>query len=375
MLGILHLWEPMAATTDTTWMRRAIRLAERGRGLASPNPPVGAVIVREGKAISQGFHRGPGTAHAEIEAIREAGDATRGATLYVTLEPCTHQGRTPPCAPEVIAAGFARVVIGTTDPNPLVDGRGEVALQQAGIEVESGVLHAESERLIQSFSKFIRTGRPFVTAKIAVSLDGRAAAADGSSQWITGPTARRDAHRMRASADAVLVGVGTVLHDDPQLTVRLRGYRGRQPLRIVLDSSCRTPVDAAILGDEAPTLIVVTDKATREVEETLRSRGVEVLRLPARDGRVDLNAVLETLGHRGVTDLLIEGGPTVIGDVVERSLADRYVFYVAPKLLGSGGPGAVAALVAPTISDARELRVESVRHIGADLKIEAYPRS
>ncbi len=365
----------MATTTDTTWMRRAIRLAERGRGLASPNPPVGAVIVRDGKAISQGFHRGPGTSHAEIEAIRDAGDATRGATLYVTLEPCTHHGRTPPCAPEVVAAGFARVVIGTTDPNPVVDGRGVAALQQAGIDVETAVLQPESERLIQSFSKFIRTSRPFVTAKIAVSLDGRAAAADGSSQWITGPTARRDAHRMRASADAVLVGVGTVLHDNPQLTVRLRGYRGRQPLRIVLDSSCRTPTDAAILDDEAPTLIVTTDKATPEVEETLRSRGGEVVRLPARDGRVDLNGVLEMLGHRGVTDLLIEGGPTVIGDVVERSLADRYVFYVAPKLLGSGGPGAVSALVAPTIADARELRVESVRHIGADLRIEAYPRS
>jgi diaminohydroxyphosphoribosylaminopyrimidine deaminase/5-amino-6-(5-phosphoribosylamino)uracil reductase len=365
----------MAAINDTTWMRRAIRLAERGRGLASPNPPVGAVVVREGKVISQGFHRGPGTAHAEIEAIRAAGDATRSATLYLTLEPCTHHGRTAPCAPEVVAAGFARVVIGTTDPNPVVDGRGVAALRQAGFDVETDVLRAECERLIQSFSKFIRTKRPFVTAKIAVSLDGKAAAADGSSQWITGPTARRDSHRMRASADAVLVGVGTVLHDNPQLTVRLRGYRGRQPLRVVLDSSCRTPPDAAILGDEAPTLIVTTDKATQEVEESLRARGVEIVRLPARDGRVDLNAVLETLGRRGVTDLLIEGGPTVIGDVVERSLADRYVFYVAPKLLGSGGPGAVAALVAPTISDARELRLESVRHIGADLRIEAYPRS
>jgi diaminohydroxyphosphoribosylaminopyrimidine deaminase / 5-amino-6-(5-phosphoribosylamino)uracil reductase len=365
----------MATTTDSTFMRRAIRLAERGRGLASPNPPVGAVVVRDGKVVAQGFHRGPGTPHAEVEAIQAAGDATRGATLFVTLEPCTHQGRTPPCAPQVIAAGFSRVVVGATDPNPLVDGRGVESVRQAGIEVETGVLAAESERLVQSFSKYIRTKRPFVTVKVAISLDGRVAAADGSSRWITGPTARRDSHRMRAGADAVLVGVGTVLHDDPQLTVRLRGYRGRQPLRVVLDSSCRTPPESQVLGDEAPTLIVTTDKATPESEDVLRSRGAEVLRLPARDGRVDLTGVLETLGHREVTDLLIEGGPTVIGDVVDRSLADRYVFYIAPKLLGSGGPGAVAALVAPTITDARELRVESVRHIGADLRIEAYPRS
>jgi diaminohydroxyphosphoribosylaminopyrimidine deaminase / 5-amino-6-(5-phosphoribosylamino)uracil reductase len=360
---------------DVSYMRRAIRLAERGRGLASPNPPVGALIVRDGAIVGQGFHRGPGTAHAEIEAIEAAGEVARGATLYLTLEPCTHQGRTPPCAPRVIEAGFSRVVVGTTDPNPLVDGRGVEALRQAGIEVETGVQQADADRLIQSFSKFIRTARPFVTAKLAISMDGRAAAADGSSQWITGPTARRDSHRMRAEADAVLVGVGTVLHDDPQLTVRLRGYRGRQPLRVVLDSSCRTPLEAALLSGEAPTLIVTTDKATQEAADALRARGAEVVHVPARDGRVDLAAVLEVLGRRSVTNLMIEGGPTVLGDTVERGLADRYVFYVAPKLLGSGGPGAVSALVAPTISDARELRVESVRHIGADLRIEAYPRS
>ena len=362
------------ATSDATFMQRAIRLAERGRGLASPNPPVGALVVRDGRVIAQGYHRGPGTAHAEIEAIEAAGDATRGATLYVTLEPCTHQGRTPPCAPRVIEAGFARVVIGTTDPNPAVDGRGVAALTDAGIDVEAGVRRPDAERLIQTFSKFIRTRRPFVTAKIAVSLDGRVAAADGSSQWITGPTARRDAHRMRASADAVLVGIGTVLRDDPKLTVRLRGYRGRQPLRVVLDSSARTPLDAALLDGAAPTVVFTTDKATVDATDALRARGADVVRSAAREGRVDLAAVLETLGHRDVTHLLIEGGPTVLGDTVERGLADRYVFYIAPKLLGSGGPGAVAALVAPTISDARELRVESVRHIGADLKIEAYPR-
>jgi diaminohydroxyphosphoribosylaminopyrimidine deaminase / 5-amino-6-(5-phosphoribosylamino)uracil reductase len=361
-------------TQDTNYMRRAIRLAQRGRGLASPNPPVGALIVRDGTVVGQGFHRGPGTAHAEIAAIDAAGDACRGATLYLTLEPCTHQGRTPPCAPRVIEAGFARVVVGTTDPNPLVDGRGVAALRDAGIDVEAGVLEADAERLIEAFSRFIRTGRPFVTAKVAVSLDGRAAAADGSSQWITGPAARRDAHHLRADSDAVVVGVGTVVRDDPHLTVRLRGYKGRQPLRVVLDSSCRVPLDAAILGGEAPTLVATTDKATEDAVGALRATGVEVLRVPARDGRVDLPALLEMLGKRGVASLLVEGGPTVMGDVVERGLADRYIFYVAPKLLGSGGLGAISALVAPTISDARELRIESVRHVGADIRIEAYPR-
>jgi diaminohydroxyphosphoribosylaminopyrimidine deaminase/5-amino-6-(5-phosphoribosylamino)uracil reductase len=356
-------------------MRRAFRLAERGRGLASPNPPVGAVVVRDGKAVAEGFHRGPGTPHAEIVAIDAAGEQTRGATLYVTLEPCTHEGRTPPCAPRVIAAGFARVVVGATDPNPAVDGRGIAALRDAGIDVEAGVLEADADRLIQAFSKHVRTGRPFVTAKMAVSLDGRAAAADGSSQWITGPSARRDAHRLRAEADAIIVGVSTVVRDDPKLTVRLRGYRGRQPLRVVVDSSARTPADAAILDEAAATLIATTDKATEDAVNALKARGAEVLRFPSREGRVDLAAVLEQLGRRGMTGVLVEGGPTLLGDAVERGLVDRFVFYIAPKLLGSGGPGAVAALVAPTIADARDLRVGSVRHVGADLKVEAYPRS
>jgi diaminohydroxyphosphoribosylaminopyrimidine deaminase / 5-amino-6-(5-phosphoribosylamino)uracil reductase len=362
-------------STDATWMRRAFRLAERGRGLASPNPPVGAVVVRDGKAVGEGFHRGPGTPHAEIVAIDAAGEQTSGGTLYVSLEPCTVQGRTPPCAPRVIEAGFARVVVGATDPNPAVDGRGIAALRAAGIDVETGVLKDDAERLIQAFAKHVRTGRPFVDAKMALSLDGRAAAADGSSQWITGPSARRDAHRSRAAVDAILVGVSTVVLDDPKLTVRLRGYKGRQPLRVVLDSSGRTPTTAAVLDDAAPTLIATTDKATEEAVSALRARGADVVRFPSREGRVDLAAVFEHLGRHGVSAVLVEGGPTVLGDAVERGLVDRYVFYLAPKLLGSGGPGAIAALVAPTIADARELRLGSVRHVGADLRIEAYPRS
>lgn len=355
-------------------MRRALRLAERGHGGTSPNPPVGAVVVREGRVVGQGWHRGPGRRHAEIEALTEAGEAARGAVLYLTLEPCVHQGRTPPCAPAVIASGVTRVVVGSRDPNPKVDGAGIKALLAAGIEVESGVLEQEARRLIQGFTKHVRTGRPFLTAKTAISVDGRVAAADGSSRWITGPTARRDVHRLRATVDAVLVGVGTVVADDPQLTVRLRGYAGRQPLRVVLDPSGRTPTSARLLHSDAPTLVAVTDKAPEEAVAKLRATGAEVTEFPARDGRVDLDAVLDELGRRGIVEAMLEGGPTVLGDAVDRGLIDRFVFYVAPKLLGEAGPGLLAGVIVSNIEQARELQFVSVRHVGADLKIEAYPR-
>ncbi len=359
---------------DATMMRRALRLAERARGKTSPNPPVGAVLVREGQVVGQGFHRAPGEAHAEIEAIAAAGHHARGSTLYVTLEPCTRTGRTPPCVPAVVDAGVARVVLGVADPNPEEDGRGIAALRAAGLTVDVGVLEHDARHLVLAFAKHVRTGRPLLTAKAAVTIDGRVAAADGSSRWITGPTARRDAHRLRASVDAVMVGAGTVAKDDPALTVRLRGYTGRKPLRVVLDSTARTPPDAAVVSPDAPTLIAVTDKASEDAVHGLAATGAEVTRFPGRDGRVDLESVLDELGRRGLCEVLLEGGPTVLGDAVERRLVDRYVFYVAPKLLGTSGTGLVTGLVVPHIDGALELQFISVRHIGADLRIEAYPR-
>lgn len=361
-------------SADAEMMRRALRLAERGRGATSPNPPVGAVVVRGTTVVAEGWHRAAGSPHAEIEALEAAGGAARGATLFVTLEPCTHQGRTPPCAPRVIASGVTRVVVGTTDPNPVVDGAGVRALEGAGLEVTVGVLDGEARRLIQAFAKHVRTGRPFVTLKSAITLDGRVAAADGSSRWITGPAARRDVHRLRAAADAVLTGVGTVLGDDPQLTCRLRGYRGRQPLRVVLDSSGRTPPDAKVLDSSAPALVVTTDKAPDEAVEALRARGAGVVRVPSRDGRVDLAAALDELGRRGVVETLIEGGPSVAGDAVERALVDRFLFYIAPKLLGPSAVPAVGGIVSPSVGDARDLTIIGVRRVGADLRIEAQPR-
>ncbi|MBI4729160.1 MAG: bifunctional diaminohydroxyphosphoribosylaminopyrimidine deaminase/5-amino-6-(5-phosphoribosylamino)uracil reductase RibD [Acidobacteria bacterium] len=359
---------------DIDMMRRALRLAERGRGLTSPNPPVGAVVASGGVALGEGWHRAPGLPHAEIEALEAAGDRARGATLYVTLEPCVHRGRTPPCVPSVIASGVTRVVIGTTDPNPLVNGAGARALAAAGVDVVLGVLEAEARGAVRAFAKHVRTGRPFVTAKLAVSLDGRVAAADGSSRWISGPAARRDVHRVRAASDAVLVGIGTVLADDPRLTCRLRGYRGRQPLRVVLDSSGRTPPGARVLDGAAPTLVITTDKAPDEALDQLRAGGAEVLRAPCRDGRVDVAAVLDDLGRRGLLEVLIEGGPTVVGEATERALVDRYLLYVAPKLLGPAGVPAIGGIVAASVADARDLTITSLRRVGADLRVEAQPR-
>jgi diaminohydroxyphosphoribosylaminopyrimidine deaminase/5-amino-6-(5-phosphoribosylamino)uracil reductase len=360
--------------TDTTLMRRALRLAARGRGRTSPNPPVGAVVARGSEVVGEGWHARAGGPHGEIEALRSAGERARGATLYVSLEPCTHQGRTPPCAPAVIEAGISRVVVGTIDPNPAENGAGIEALRSAGIGVEVGVMEIEARRMIEAFACSVASGRPFVTAKAGVTLDGRVAAADGSSRWITGPTARRDAHRLRAACDAVMVGVGTVLRDDPHLTVRLRGFKGTQPLRVVLDSSGRTPPSSAVLDGAAPTLVVVTEKATDDATALLGARGAEVVRVQARDGRVDLAAALGELGRRSILEVLLEGGPTLLGDAVERGLVERYVLYLAPKLLGASGIPVLSGFVIGNVADARELRIHSVRHVGADLRVEAYPR-
>lgn len=364
----------MSPSTDRSFMRRAIRLAARGRGSTAPNPPVGAVVVAEGSVVGEGWHAEPGSAHAEVLALDAAGDRARDATLYLTLEPCTHEGRTPPCAPRVIASGVARVVVAAEDPNPRERGAGIEALRAAGIDVTVGVAEGEARPLIEPFAKHVTTGRPLVTVKLATSLDGRAAAADGSSRWITGTTARRDVHRLRGWADAVMVGVGTVVADDPRLTARLRGFEGTQPLRVVLDSTGRLPLGAAVLDGEAPTLVFTTPKAPDEAVAAIAARGAEVVRVPSRDGRVDVATALADLGARGLCDVLVEGGPTLAGELIERSLADRFVFYLAPKLLGQVGLSAIAGLVVPNIADARELTIDSIHRVGADLKIEARPR-
>jgi len=361
-----------AADTDKRLMRRALRLAARGAGRASPNPMVGAVIVAGGEIVGEGYHHGPGTAHAEIAALEQAGDRARGATMYLTLEPCTHYGRTPPCAPEVIAAAPSRVVIASEDPNRKVAGAGIAALRQAGIEVEVGLLRDDENRLNEAYRRYIRTGQPFVTLKIAMSLDGKIATRTGESRWITGAKARVEAHRMRRDADAVLVGVGTVIADDPALTVRhVRAHR--RPLCVVADSKARTPPGAKVCAGERPPLIAVTMEAAPQDVQALREAGAEVLTFPDRDGKVDLAALLQELGEREVASVLVEGGGELIASFIERDLADKLVVFIAPKIIGGAeAPTAVEGTGIAAIEQAWPLRDVRCRRVGDDLMITAY---
>ncbi|HYN98467.1 MAG TPA: bifunctional diaminohydroxyphosphoribosylaminopyrimidine deaminase/5-amino-6-(5-phosphoribosylamino)uracil reductase RibD [Actinomycetota bacterium] len=358
--------------TDEAWMRRALRLAARGRGRTSPNPMVGSVLVKDGVLVGSGWHHRAGQPHAEVLALREAGENARGATAYVTLEPCAHHGRTPPCAGALIEAGIARVVAAMEDPDPRTSGKGVAALRQAGIAVEIGVLEPESRKLNEQYILHRVTGRPFVTYKAGMSLDGRTAAIDGTSQWITSEEARRDAHRLRAQSDAICAGVGTVLADDPKLTVRAVAGP-RPPLRVVVDSAARTPAAAQVLSDDAPTVLFTATGDANGALTSLKEAGVEVISLPDDNGQVDLAAMLRVLGDRGIVSLLLEGGATLAGAFAKKGLVDRYVFYLAPKLLGVSDAGALTGWAAGSISGAAELTISEVRRIGPDLRVTAYP--
>jgi len=358
---------------DHRFMRQALRLAQRGRGHASPNPMVGAVIVSGAEIVSAGYHRGPGTPHAEIIALERAGDKARGAVMYLTLEPCTHQGRTPPCAPAVCASGLARVVTASQDPNPRVAGAGIEALREAGIEVEVGLLREQENRLNEAYRKYITTGRPFVTLKLAMSLDGKIATRAGQSRWITGERARAVAHRMRADSDALLVGVATVIADDPLLTARhVRAHR--QPLRVIADSKARTPPGAKIIhAADRPPVIAVTEQAGDGCVRALREAGAEVLVMPERAGRVNLAALLDELGRREVASVLVEGGGEIAASIIEEGLADKLVVFMAPKIIGGAdAPSAVAGCGAAAIEQAWPVRETRCRRLGEDFMIEGY---
>ncbi len=356
---------------DEQWMRHALKLARRGEGLTRPNPPVGAVVVRQGKVVGEGWHRCAGDRHAEDLALRRAGEQARGATLYVTLEPCCTWGRRPPCTEAILAAGVSRVVAGVRDPNPRHRGRGLRQLAHAGVEVREGVCHAEAAALIEPFSRWVTRGRPWVTLKLAITLDGRIADAAGASRWITGLAARREVHSLRRRVDAILVGRHTVERDDPSLLPRPDG--GRRPWRIVVSRTGAVPATAQLLHDDAVsrTLIAVSSRCSLAHERALRRSGADVIRLPEAAGGVDLSVLMLALGDRGFLHVLCEGGGKLAGALAHAELVDEYYFFVAPKLIGATGRPAIGADW--TLADAPSLKWMEMRKMGGDLLVRARP--
>ncbi|RNB89601.1 bifunctional diaminohydroxyphosphoribosylaminopyrimidine deaminase/5-amino-6-(5-phosphoribosylamino)uracil reductase RibD [Brevibacillus fluminis] len=359
---------------DEVFMRLALDMAKGAAGQTSPNPMVGSVVVKNGEIVGMGAHLKAGEPHAEVHALRMSGEKADGATIYVTLEPCSHHGRTPPCADAIVAAGISRAVIASLDPNPLVAGRGVGKLKAAGIEVTVGVLEEEARKLNEVFFHYISTGRPFVTVKTAMTLDGKIAAKTGHSQWITGEAARREVHQLRHRHDAILVGINTVIADDPELTARLYQTE-RQPVRVILDSTLRMPLNARVVTDgKAPTWVFTTRRAPLDKIEAIRRLGVQVLVLDAQV--IEIGMLLNTLGQAGITSLLVEGGTGVNGAFFDARAIQKLISYLACKLIGGAaapvpfGGGGIAYMHEAVWLDDIEVR-QVDRH---DLRISGYPR-
>jgi diaminohydroxyphosphoribosylaminopyrimidine deaminase/5-amino-6-(5-phosphoribosylamino)uracil reductase len=355
---------------DHRWMAQALQLAERGLWSTSPNPRVGCVLARDGEIVGEGWHEKAGAPHAEVHALRAAGDQARGATAYVSLEPCSHHGRTPPCAEALVAAGVSRVVAAMRDPNPLVAGKGLARLQAAGIDTACGLLENEARELNVGFVARMTRGRPWLRLKAAASLDGKTALNNGLSQWITGPDARQDGQRWRARACAVLTGIGTVRDDDPQLNVR-DFATPRQPLRVVVDSQLETPLSARILQG-GPVLIAgaVADAAKMAA---LRAVGAEVLILPNAAGKVELKDLLEELGRRGINEVHAEAGFKLNGSLLREGLVDELVLYLAPCLIGHAASGLFNLPELTSLDGKCALQIRDLRQIGADIRVLARP--
>ncbi|MHB1402657.1 MAG: bifunctional diaminohydroxyphosphoribosylaminopyrimidine deaminase/5-amino-6-(5-phosphoribosylamino)uracil reductase RibD [Thiobacillus sp.] len=355
------------SAADHAHMARALQLAARGLYTTSPNPRVGCVIVRDGRVVGEGWHERAGTPHAEVHALKAAGDAARGATVYVTLEPCSHHGRTPPCAEALVNADVGRVVAAMTDPNPLVAGGGISMLTLAGIEAEVGLLESDARALNPGFISRMTRGRPWLRLKTASTLDGKTALANGASQWITGEAARADVQKMRARACAILTGSGTVLADNPRMNVRDFDI-GRQPLRVVVDSALRTPADAAILP-----ALVACHHAEPGARAALEQAGAEVVELRGADGRVDLAALLALLAQRGINELHVEAGAALNGALIKAGLVDEWVAYVAPMAVGDNARGLFSQPALSALADAARFKFSDVRQVGSDLRLTLLP--
>jgi diaminohydroxyphosphoribosylaminopyrimidine deaminase/5-amino-6-(5-phosphoribosylamino)uracil reductase len=359
------------SSAEYRFMGRAMRLADRASFHVQPNPRVGCVLVRDGTIVGEGWHDRAGEAHAEINALSRAGAAARGSDCYVTLEPCCHEGKTPPCTQALIGAGIKQVIVAMRDPNPEVRGQGEAELQASGIRVRSGLMQAQAEALNPGFLKRMRKGLPFVRCKMAMSLDGRTALANGNSRWISSQASRRDVHRLRARSSAVLTGINTVLADDPCLNIRHVDAGGYQPARIVVDSSLRMPIGARML-QQAGTIIIATLADNSEKRRLLEQSGCMVVTADEHDGRVDLQWLLEFLAREiAVNDLLLEAGATLGGKLITRGLVDELVLYTAPMLLGDSARGLFTLPDFEDIANGPQLLIRDIRTIGPDVRIRA----
>ena len=357
------------------YMERALSLARLALGKVSPNPAVGAVIVRDGAIIAEGYTQPPGSAHAEVVALRQAGDGARGATMYVTLEPCCHFGRTPPCTQAIIASGIAEVHMATLDPNPQVSGRGKAELEAVGIKTSLGEHEEEARQLNEAYIKFITTGLPFVTAKFAMSLDGKIATRTGDSRWISGQESREYVHRLRQAVDAIIVAVNTVLADDPQLTARDEQGRplARQPLRVIVDSEARTPVTARLFGEPGTTMVATTSAAPRAKVREFQEVGAEVVELTSKEGLVNLEELLRELGRRGSISVMVEGGSTLFASLFEQGLVNKVIAFIAPMIIGGRrAKMAVAGEGVERIDHALRLNRVTVERLGDDVMMSGY---
>lgn len=363
--------------SDERYMWMALDLARQGKGKTNPNPMVGAVLVKSGEVVGTGYHKKAGEPHAEIIALREAGEKAKGATLYTNLEPCCHYGRTPPCVEEIIKAGIRKVVVATEDPNPLVSGRGLQRLREAGIKVKKGILEDKARRLNEAFFKYITTKTPFTVVKVAMTLDGKIATKDGISRWISGEKSRNFVHSLRAMSDGIMVGINTVLKDNPLLTVRPNGEEKiKDPVRVVVDSKGRIPLNSRIVqsAKKIRTILATTEQAPVDKLDALNSCGIEIVTLPSRNNQVDLSSLMRELGKREISILLVEGGGTLNYSLLEENLIDKVYFFIAPLLFGGeSAPTPFEGSGIADLSDSWQVEDLEMKQLDSDLLIIGYP--